>query len=61
MEKDCTAKFSLHHLYISLLKVGRMHFLNMVVKGVMCGSPKSRPEVVQFLTNNIRKLLPKRL
>ena len=34
MNNDCTAKVSLHHLHISLQKVGRLYFLNLGVKGL---------------------------
>ena len=34
MNNDCTANVSLHHLHISLQKVGRLYFLNLGVKGL---------------------------
>ena len=34
-ENDHTTKFSLHHLYISLQKVGRMYIMNLGAKGLI--------------------------
>ena len=50
-------QFSLPHIYISLLKVGRMYFLNLRVKGLITDLDYTK--IVESFDCAVLNLLPK--